>query len=326
MKKISGITSGFRCSLQALCSHRRLEVWPLLGTFNSRFMSTIPQKSDQINQTGQTELQLSYILYERGNDVSKKSPILLHHSLMGRKENWEKTGKDLNHLTRRSVIIPDARNHGNSPSCPVMNYKLMSGDVVRLLGGLNVKKVSFVGHAMGGRVGMYTALHSPDLVDRLVVVSTSPLNGPSVMERKDQLREACYVFMTLRNNNNEGMDSLTFKLEADKALKSVLPDQKERALFISNLKLVNHEAILGNPDLGRFPAVHNRAFTKPVLFIYGDQAPIYNSEQELADIKTIFPNSTFVEIAGAGHWVHLESKSKFLEHVAEFLETEHPKK
>jgi hypothetical protein len=33
------------------------------------------------------------------------------------------------------------------------------------------------------------------------------------------------------------MDSLTFKLEADKALKSVLPDQKERALFISNLKL-----------------------------------------------------------------------------------------
>ena len=36
---------------------------------------------------------------------------------------------------------------------------LCAGDVVRLLGGLNVKKVSFVGHAMGGRVGMYTALH-----------------------------------------------------------------------------------------------------------------------------------------------------------------------
>ncbi len=33
-----------------------------------------------------------------------------------------------------------------------------------------------------------------------------------------------------------GMDTLAFKLEADKALKSVLPDQKERALFLSNLK------------------------------------------------------------------------------------------
>jgi hypothetical protein len=32
------------------------------------------------------------------------------------------------------------------------------------------------------------------------------------------------------------MDTLAFKLEADKALKSVLPDQKERALFLSNLK------------------------------------------------------------------------------------------
>jgi pimeloyl-ACP methyl ester carboxylesterase len=35
---------------------------------------------------------------------------------------------------------------------------------------------------------------------------------------------------------------------------------------------------------------------------------------------------TYLQIAGAGHWVHLECKSKFLEMVAEFLETEPPKK
>ncbi len=31
--------------------------------------------------------------------------------------------------------------------------------MVRLLENLKVKNVSFIGHAMGGRVGMYTALH-----------------------------------------------------------------------------------------------------------------------------------------------------------------------
>lgn len=325
MKQIVGVAAGVRCSVQALCMRRGPETCPRWGTV-TRCVSTIPQKTDQVKQTGHSDLPLSYILYERGTDVSKKSPILLHHSLMGRKENWEKTGKDLNHLTRRSVIIPDARNHGNSPACHVMNYKLMSDDVVRLLGNLSVKKVSFVGHAMGGRVGMHIALHRPDLVDKLVVVSTSPLNSPAVLERKDQLRQACYVFKTISNNTTEGMDSLTFKLEADQALKSVLPDQKERALFISNLKLVNHEAILGNSDLGRFPAVHNKSFPKPTLFISGDEAPIYNSEAELEEIKAIFPNSTFVEIAGVGHWVHLENKSKFLETVAEFLEIEPTKK
>jgi hypothetical protein len=35
-----------------------------------------------------------------------------------------------------------------------------------------------------------------------------------------------------------------------------------------------------------------------VLFICGDQSPIYNSESELEEIKTIFPNSTFVEVGG----------------------------
>jgi hypothetical protein len=35
-----------------------------------------------------------------------------------------------------------------------------------------------------------------------------------------------------------------------------------------------------------------------VLFICGDQSPIYNSESELEEIKTIFPNSTFVEVSG----------------------------
>jgi pimeloyl-ACP methyl ester carboxylesterase len=34
-----------------------------------------------------------------------------------------------------------------------------AADVVRLLENLKVKNVSFIGHAMGGRVGMYTALH-----------------------------------------------------------------------------------------------------------------------------------------------------------------------
>jgi pimeloyl-ACP methyl ester carboxylesterase len=33
-----------------------------------------------------------------------------------------------------------------------------------------------------------------------------------------------------------------------------------------------------------------------------------------------------LQVAGAGHWVHLECKSKFLETLAEFLEMEIPKK
>ena len=34
----------------------------------------------------------------------------------------------------------------------------MSADIIRLLGSLKVKEASFLGHGIGGRIGMYTAL------------------------------------------------------------------------------------------------------------------------------------------------------------------------
>jgi len=45
--------------------------------------------------SGNSDLALSYILYERGVDISKKSPILLHHSLMGRSAGEGEGGEEV---------------------------------------------------------------------------------------------------------------------------------------------------------------------------------------------------------------------------------------
>jgi hypothetical protein len=44
--------------------------------------------------TGHTDLPLSYILYERGTDLSKKSPLLIHHSLIGRSAEGKGGGRE----------------------------------------------------------------------------------------------------------------------------------------------------------------------------------------------------------------------------------------
>jgi hypothetical protein len=50
-------------------------------------------------------------IWTRKSVQFRSNPTRLLKKFLCRKENWEKTGKDLNHLTRRSVIIPDARYH-----------------------------------------------------------------------------------------------------------------------------------------------------------------------------------------------------------------------
>lgn len=68
----------------------------------------------------------------------------------------------------------DARNHGDSPHSPLMSYEAMTEDLIHFLNTHSLKKCSLLGHSMGGKVAMTTALRQPDVVDRLVVVDVAP--------------------------------------------------------------------------------------------------------------------------------------------------------
>ena len=53
----------------------------------------------------------------------------------------------------------------------------MAEDLVGLIqDDLGAGSVTLVGHSMGGRTAMWTALNWPMIVDRLVVVDISPVN------------------------------------------------------------------------------------------------------------------------------------------------------
>ena len=58
-----------------------------------------------------------------------KSPLVIQHGLFGTKENWKTVGKELNHITNRTVYSLDGRNHGESPHTNEMTFALMAKDV-----------------------------------------------------------------------------------------------------------------------------------------------------------------------------------------------------
>jgi pimeloyl-ACP methyl ester carboxylesterase len=51
----------------------------------------------------------------------------------------------VHHITKRTVVSVDARNHGDSPHSSDMSYSHMAKDVKHMLGHLNMDKISFMG-------------------------------------------------------------------------------------------------------------------------------------------------------------------------------------
>jgi len=311
----------------------RLNAMTLTLNIAKQFTSTATNSPPNRNKNDKSlvtaadaDNMLSYVSYENASKKDQSSPLIIHHALFGRKENYTSLGKKIHHVTKRSVIIPDARNHGNSPKCTNPSVKQMSSDLVNLQQQLQVDKASILGFNTGGRVAMMAALLHPKLVDRLVISSSTPLNTPEILARWDNSQQAAYIVHTIIKSR--GMSSKSqivdadLKLEIDDALKSTLTDNSERALFLSNLGKFKLKCLMNNPDMGKFPNVEDKCFTGPVMFISGGKQPTWRNDSDVRQIKQLFPNSYFVKIPGAGHWAHIEKHDDFLSAVISFLETE----
>jgi pimeloyl-ACP methyl ester carboxylesterase len=56
----------------------------------------------------------------------------------------------------------------------------------------------------------------------------------------------------------------------------------------------------------------------PVLFVKGGNSG-YIEDARFSEIKSWYPNAQFVNIEGAGHWVHAEKPQELLGEVLKFI-------
>jgi 3-carboxy-cis,cis-muconate cycloisomerase len=130
-------------------------------------------------------------LHHREHGRGDGPPLLLGGSLGTTLEMWAPQVKAL--AAGRRLIRFDHRGHGNSP-VPDGPYTIaeLGADVIALLDRLGIPRADFAGISIGGMVGQWLAIHHPERIGRLIVISSAPdtLNPGAFRERARVVREA----------------------------------------------------------------------------------------------------------------------------------------
>lgn len=277
-------------------------------------------------------------------------PVFIAHGMMGSGANFASIAKQLHKKTGRKIVTYDARNHGTSFHCDTMSYPEMSSDLIELIkehhhpGGSDTGGggVILMGHSMGGRTVMYTALTHPHIVKKLIVVDVSPCNVDfSTMDATSW--NMAHFFHAMRSvkflqPSESATDSKGQKWsisrarqDADRQLSHRIHDAGIRQWLLMNMvqhpdtKEVgwrhNLDAIQTafESDIRTFPAMKaDVIYDGPTLFVGGSESE-YIPVSDHPEILERFPRADFQYIEGAGHWVHAQKPAEFLDIVLDNL-------
>lgn len=253
--------------------------------------------------------------------------FIILHGLLGMSDYWIPLAKQLADKFR--VIIPDLRNHGQSPHSDDFSYAQMQSDIEKLLFELQIGSCMLLGHSMGGKLAMLLALSRPDLVDKLIVADISPVDYP--------IDESNEIILALNKIN---LSVISNREELQFAIKNATEDKMLQGLILKNISAHGSSEFSWKPDLesiwrnlrdiysfhshGLHPdryrdrASESASFNKETLFIKGDNSP-YITENHHSIISELFPRSEIVTIENAGHWLHAEKPAEFYDACVHFL-------
>ncbi|MDP4237459.1 MAG: alpha/beta hydrolase [Bacteroidota bacterium] len=131
-------------------------------------------------------LKMYYEIYGKGK------PLILLHGGLGEIEMF---GPNIAALAKgREVIAVDLQGHGRTADIErPISVELMADDIAALIKFLKLGSTDIMGYSLGGGVALWTAVKYPELVDKLVVVSTPIKRNdfyPEILGMQEQMNAA----------------------------------------------------------------------------------------------------------------------------------------
>lgn len=244
----------------------------------------------------QTVIEGNLINYEVFGAKNTQSVIVLHgwkRSL----NDWREVAKELS--KNKKIILVDLPGFGNSsvPKTPFDTYDY-ANLVLKIIEKLELKKVTLMGHSVGGKIAIAAGSQNKDL-EKLIVVDPSGINKRSF--------------------------SVKVKSVTNKFLKPgmFLFPEKVRKLILDLMTSEDYRSSGKMKDIFKKIVVQNvsedaKKIKIPTLIVWGDkdkEVPVSTAK----DLKKLISHSTVRIVWNTEHDPFMEKPDKFLEIIQEFL-------
>jgi pimeloyl-ACP methyl ester carboxylesterase len=244
--------------------------------------------------------QIYYQAYHA--DDLERTPLVLIHGAGGDHLSWP---SELRRMAGCRVFAPDLPGHGKSKGPGLQRISGYAGEILSWLYKLELPKLFLGGHSMGGAIALWIAIHQPEMLHGLVLISTGsqlPVNLSLIDELAAPQGFPAAVDSICRWSFSPGADERI----VDGVRKQMLNTRPSvlgadfRACDAFNLK----------EELGNV--------IPPTLVLVGDQdkmTPLRFSEELRDGIKT----AQLAVIQGAGHMLPLEKPGDVAEQLERFM-------
>lgn len=256
------------------------------------------------------------------NKIGQGHPFVILHGLYGCSDNWVSFARK--YSSKYQFIIPDLRNHGNSPFSESHTYNDMVEDIIELFYFLEIEKAIIMGHSMGGKLAMKFASVYPEMISSLIIADIAPKNYTNLHSKwhKELISNIKSIDLRAVNSRLDVEERLRHLINDERILffilKSLTRDKNKNFRWKINIPVLenNLDEIVNGFSLDFFK---NKMFSSfPVLFLKGQNSD-YIIDSDIAHIKRIYPDSVIKEISNAGHWLHVDNPIDFDTEIMKFI-------
>lgn len=246
-------------------------------------------------------LKMYYEIHGDGEPI-----ILLHGAYMTIELNWAQLIPELS--KNRKVIVVEMQGHGRTGDISrPFTYNALANDITSLMKHLNIERADILGYSFGGTIALQFAIKNPELVNKLIIVST-------VYRYDGWLPEAREIFKTI---TPEMFENTPLKTEYER----IAPDANNWTKFVTKLAAFDREDFnLGEESV--------KSIKSPTLLIMGDndgvdlnhKAKMYQliGGNVFGDIAGL-PKSTLAILPGTTHVGLMMETEKLVNYIQAFL-------
>ena len=250
-------------------------------------------------------------------EAGSGAPVILLHGSGGEGARWMPTIKGLS--ASFHVFALDQIGFGQSDK-PLTIYHtgVFAGFLAQFMKTIDVPKATLIGQSMGAGVALYTAVHHPEMVDRLVLVdgagyrSASDPPPPAPNWHNRQIANSGTL-----EESREYLEKLYYdhSFVTDKLVEQNLILRLRSAYTAESMQTASERG------LGGVTESEVRGVTAPTLLIWGMNDPL-SSVANAEKLNGAIKNSRKVLFDKAGHYPFLEHAEKFNQVVLDFLKSQ----